>query len=57
MNDHLITKLAVGAGSPLLGVAVSHQTINEYLQTASLLLGILVGLATLASMFFKKSKR
>lgn len=56
MNDHLLTKLAVGAGSPLLGVAVSHQVINEYLQTVSLVLGILVGVATLISMAFKKRK-
>ena len=54
MNDTLLTKLTVGTVSPFLGIVVSHQAINEWLQTISLVLGIAVGLITLASIRFKK---
>jgi hypothetical protein len=56
MNDQALTKLVVGAGSPLLGWTVSHQIINEYLQTVSLILGIIVGVVTLFTMLVRIKK-
>lgn len=53
MNDTLLAKLTVGTVSPFLGIVVSHQAINEWLQTVSLALGIIVGLVTLASILIK----
>ena len=57
MNDHILARLTIGAGSPLLGIAVSHQVINQYLQTVSLLTGIVVGFVTLVSMILKMYRK
>ena len=54
MNDTLFAKLTIGSGAPFLGIVVSHQSINEWLQTISLVIGILVGLITIASILVKK---
>jgi membrane protein implicated in regulation of membrane protease activity len=56
MNDELLSKLFIGAGAPLTGLAVSHATLNLWLQTSSLIIGVIVGLLTLFS-FFKKDKK
>jgi membrane protein implicated in regulation of membrane protease activity len=56
MNDELVSKLFIGAGAPLTGLAVSHATLNLWLQTSSLIIGVIVGLLTLFS-FFKKDKK
>ena len=56
MTDELVSKLFIGAGAPLTGLAVSHVTINLWLQTSSLTIGLVVGLLTLLS-FFKKDKK
>lgn len=55
MNEHLLTKLVVGAGFPLSALAVSHATLNAYLQSASLVVGLVVGILTALS-FFKNKK-
>ena len=57
MNDHILARLTIGAGSPLLGIAVSHQVINQYLQTVSLLTGIVFGFVTLVSMILKMYRK
>ena len=54
MKDELISKLFVAAGAPLTGLAVSHVTINLWLQTSSLTIGLMVGFLTLISLFKKK---
>jgi hypothetical protein len=56
MNDHIISKLFIGAGAPLTGLAVSHQVVNMWLQTASLSIGLLVGILTLLSLIKKRKK-
>jgi hypothetical protein len=56
MTDELVSKLFIGAGAPLTGLAVSHATLNLWLQTSSLTIGLIVGLLTLFS-FFKKGKK
>lgn len=56
MNDQLAGKLIVGAGAPLTGLAVSHQVVNMWLQTASLSIGLLVGILTLLSLIKKRKK-
>jgi hypothetical protein len=53
MQENLLGKLIVGAGSPFLGIVVSLSVINEYLQTVSLLVGIAVGVGTFVSMVRK----
>ncbi len=40
-----------GSAVSLAAVAVSHATVNSWLQTASLVIGITVGLVTLADKF------
>jgi len=54
MKDELISKLFVGAGAPLTGLAISHTVVNLWLQTASLSIGLLVGVLTLLSLTKKK---
>lgn len=54
MTNELVSKLFIGAGAPLTGLAVSHVTINLWLQTSSLTVGLMVGLLTLISLFKKK---
>jgi predicted histidine transporter YuiF (NhaC family) len=56
MTDELVSKLFIGAGAPLTGLAVSHVTINLWLQTSSLIIGLIVGLLTLFSFFTKNKK-
>jgi len=56
MNDHIFGKLVVAAAAPLTGLAVSHQTVNLWLQTGSLSIGLLVGILTLLSLLKKKKK-
>jgi hypothetical protein len=38
-------------------MVVSHQVVNEWLQTISLSLGIIIGLVTLASIAIKSRRR
>lgn len=54
MHDNLLGKLIVGAGAPLTGLAVSHTTVNLWLQTGSLSVGIIVGLLTIYTLLKKK---
>jgi hypothetical protein len=53
--DHIISRLCIGAGAPLTGLAISHTTVNLWLQTVSLSVGLIVGILTLLS-FLKKRK-
>jgi hypothetical protein len=57
MNESLLTKLFVGTGFPLAAITISHATVNAWLQTASLCIGITVGVLTAISIIkngFKK---
>ena len=57
MNEPLLTKLLVGTGSPLAGLAVSLSTYNEMMQAVSLTAGAIVAVLTGISIvrgWFKK---
>lgn len=54
MNDTIFSKLFIGAAAPLTGLAVSHTTVNLWLQTGSLGVGLLVGILTLLSILKKR---
>lgn len=54
MNESLFSKLFIGAAAPLTGLAVSHTTVNLWLQTGSLSIGLLVGVLTLLSILKKR---
>ena len=57
MNESLLTKLFIGTGAPFTALAITHATVNEWLQTGSLIVGITVGLFTAISIVrsgFKK---
>ena len=51
-----IEKLIVATAAPLTGFAISHTTVNMWLQTGSLAIGIIVGLLTIISILKKKKE-
>lgn len=50
MNESLLAKCFVGTGTPLAALAISHATLNAWLQSASLVIGIIVGVLTAISI-------
>lgn len=54
MNESLLTKLFVGAGTPI--AAVLANTLNENLQTLNLLAAFVVAVCTVVSFIRKKFK-
>lgn len=56
MNESLLTKLFVGAGSPIAGLAISLSTYNEWMQAASLTAGFIVAVCTVVSFIRKRFK-
>lgn len=50
MNESLVAKFFVGSGAPLAALAISHSTLNAWLQTTSLTIGIIVGVLTAISI-------
>ena len=57
MNESLFTKLFVGTGAPFTAIAITHATVNEWLQTGSLFIGITVGVLTAISIIKNGFKR
>jgi hypothetical protein len=57
VNESLLTKLFIGTGAPFTALAITHATVNAWMQTASLAVGITVGVLTAISIVrngFKK---
>jgi len=57
MNESLLTKLCVGTGIPFAAITISHATVNAWLQSASLVIGITVGVLTAISIIKNGFKR
>ena len=47
---------AIGVGSQIAAWSVTHASVDEYLKTLSLVIGIFVGIASLASIIHKWNK-
>lgn len=57
LHDHLGKIYALGAAAPFAGLAISHNTINQWLQTISLSIGIMVGLITVFTFIAKNARK
>lgn len=57
LNDHLSKIYALGTTGPFAGIALSHNLINEWLQTVSLSMGILTGLIAVSTFIAKNSRK
>ena len=49
MNEEVFSKFTVAITSPFMGFAFSHSTLNLWLQTISLVVGISVGVIAFLS--------
>ena len=57
MNESLLTKLFVGAGTPIAAVLANYlQVFNEYMQTINLIAAFVVAVCTVVSFVRKKFK-
>jgi hypothetical protein len=55
LHDHISKIYALGAAAPFAGLAISHNTVNQWLQTVSLSIGIMVGLITVFTFIARKT--
>jgi hypothetical protein len=56
-DEHINKIYALGTTASFTGFAISHASINEWLQTISLLLGIITGVIAVVTFITKNTRK